>query len=291
MQLIQAYRASLGIRNYQPATLRKNVQLATLFLKSVNDPKEISAINVEAYLIRLQQAGRSIKTVKNHLTAIKVFCDYLLLHNFIQENPTGRMVSLNMPEEVPVCLSNDEVRTAYFVARKHNMLCEVTLALKTGLRMDELRRLCWRDIDISRRQLLVRKSKGKRPRTVPLHKTAITQLVKQHDSYSHLDFVFPAGKGGPGMKCVWSLPKMRGLNWWCRKSIQPMQAAIETLAELPVGSTCRGWHALRHTFATRAIKAGIDVVTLRDWMGHRKIETTMRYVHVDRHYDKRIELI
>ena len=37
----------------------------------------------------------------------------------------------------------------------------------------------------------------------------------------------------------------------------------------------RGWHALRLTFATRDIKASVDVVTLRDWMGHRMIEAAL----------------
>jgi len=70
-----------------------------------------------------------------------------------------------------------------------------------------------------------------------------------------------------------------------------MQSEIPALQKLPEGRTGRGWHALRHTFATRAARAGIDMFKLKNWMGHRKIETTLRYVHVAQKYDADIERI
>lgn len=291
MQLIDTYQKSLIIRNYRPATLRKNVQIARRFLRSVDFPKNINAVAVERYLIALSDAGRSIKTMKNHLTAIKLFCDYLCRHSVIKENPVGRFPSLNMPEDVPICLSNSEIATVYRIGEDLDMSCEFTLALRAGLRMSELRDLLWSDVDIDRRQLLVRHSKSKRPRSVPLHKSAVNQLKIQKERFGDLVFVFPGGTGGPGMRNVWNLPIRRGVNWWCRKSIRPLQREIPALQDIAVGSTCRGWHALRHTFATRAVKAGIDLVTIRDWLGHRKIETTMKYVHIARHYDQRIETV
>ena len=239
----------------------------------------------------LPKRGRAIKTIKNRLTAIKVFCDYLVMHEIIEDNPASLIPTLQSAEEVPVCLTDSEVHKIYEVGAEHDMLCEVTLALKTGLRMEEMRRLEWVDVDLKRRQLLVRKSKGKRPRSVPLHQDVVRQMHLQKAIFGHLIFVFPAGRGGPHMRHVWDLPQMRGINWWGRKSVKIMQKEIPTLRKLPARSTGRGWHALRHTFATRAIKADVDIVKLKDWMGHKKIETTLRYIHVSRHYDPDIELL
>ena len=174
--MIDEYRASLMLRNYQPATLRKNVQLAARFLETIDDPSKINAVDIEQYLIMLQKRGRAIKTVKNHLTAIKVFCDYLVMHEIIEDNPASLIPTLQSAEEVPVCLTDSEVHKIYEVGAEHDMLCEVTLALKTGLRMEEMRRLEWVDVDLKRRQLLVRKSKGKRPRSVPLHQDVVRQM-------------------------------------------------------------------------------------------------------------------
>jgi site-specific recombinase XerD len=39
------------------------------------------------------------------------------------------------------------------------------------------------------------------------------------------------------------------------------------------------FHDLRHTFATRLVHAGVDIITLKDLLGHTKITTTARYTH------------
>tara|TARA_Y100000589_G_scaffold307764_1_gene323737 strand:- start:15265 stop:16140 length:876 start_codon:yes stop_codon:yes gene_type:complete len=289
--ILETYRNSLSIRNYQPASLLRNIQLAKRFLQDIEDIHAIDTEAVEDYLIALMQGGRSIKTVMNHRAAIKIFCDFLTSRGIIDENPVLRIRTMDMPEEVPVCLTEDEVLLAYDIARREDMLCEVTMALNTGLRMEELRRLKWVDVEIDRKQLIVKKAKGKRPRTVPLNQALRTALTQQNERFGSLEFVFPGGEIGGYLKSHWNQPTLRGLNWWSKRSIRCLQREIPTLMNLPTGRTGRGWHALRHTFATRAIKAGIDVVTLRDWMGHRKMETTLRYVHVARHYDDRIELL
>lgn len=288
---IQTYKDSLAIRNYQPASLKKNVQLANLFLDWVGDISTIDTVKVQDYLIHLLDKGRAVKTVRNHMSAIKVLCDFLAARGYISDNPVHGIKSLQLPQEIPVCLTDSEVKTAYKVAKREHMFCEVTLALNTGLRMAEMRRLKWTDVDLHRKQLIVKIAKGKRPRTVPLNKLSITSLISQKMRFGHMDYVFPGGKGGPYRRNIWDMNIQRGLNWWEKKSLRPLQKAISTLSELPPGRTGRGWHALRHTFATRAILADIDVVKLRDWMGHRKIDTTLKYVHVARHYDPDIELV
>lgn len=287
--LIDEYCDSLAIRNYQPASLYRNIRLASRFLDTVDDVASINTQIVEAYLVEQLHNGRSIKTVKNHRSAIKVFCDFLTTRGILRDNPVLRIPSMEMPEEIPVCLTDAEVQKAYVMAKREDMLCEVTLALNTGLRLQELRRLMWIDVDTERMQLTVKKAKGKRPRTVPLNHLVREQLHKQSKRYGHLQYVFPGGEVGGHVKGHWNQPAMRGVSWWTKRSVKKLQKGLETLRVLPVGRTGRGWHVFRHTFATKCIRADIDVVKLRDWMGHRKIETTLRYIHVARHYDPDIE--
>ena len=40
------------------------------------------------------------------------------------------------------------------------------------------------------------------------------------------------------------------------------------------------WHTLRHTAASRRVMAGVDLVAVKEMLGHRDIETTMRYSHL-----------
>tara|TARA_Y100001933_G_scaffold262865_1_gene322230 strand:+ start:107779 stop:108711 length:933 start_codon:yes stop_codon:yes gene_type:complete len=290
--ILTKYYDCLSVRNYQPATLKKNVRLASKFAYWLDcELSEMTSANVEDYLIHLHQQGRSAKTIKNHRSAIKVFCDFLGTRGILQDNPVLRVPSMELPEEIPIFLTDEEVDKLMVIARLDDMFCEVTLALNTGLRMEEMRRLEWRDIDLKFKQLTVRKSKSKRPRTVPLNQRTCKALETQRERYGHLVYVFPGGKGGFYNRGIWTEPKMRSENWWQKLSIRHMQEVIPSLKNLPAGRTGRGWHALRHTFATRAVRANIDMFKLKDWMGHKKIETTMCYVHVSRNYDEDIELL
>jgi integrase len=45
-------------------------------------------------------------------------------------------------------------------------------------------------------------------------------------------------------------------------------------------ATGNGWHLLKHTFASRAAMARVDFRVLMEWMGHKSIQTTMRYAAV-----------
>lgn len=291
LPVIDLFSASLDIRNYQPASKKKNVLIARKFMKWVGDTECIDLLRVESYLMHLLTTGRNIKTVKNHLSGIKLFCEFLCNRGIISDNPAHGVKTLDPPKVLPVCLTDDEIDVVYEVGHRHDFLCEVTLALNTGMRLSEMRMLKWADVDLARRQLVVRKSKGKRPRTIPLNRLTRTRLQYQHDRYGYLGYVFPGGYGGYEGRGLWNVDKPRGLNWWQKTSVQLMQEEIKTLRELPRGRTGRGWHALRHTFATRCVKAEIEIVKIKDWMGHQQLDTTMQYIHVARHYDKDIELL
>jgi site-specific recombinase XerD len=39
------------------------------------------------------------------------------------------------------------------------------------------------------------------------------------------------------------------------------------------------WHTLRHTFASRLLDRGVDIVTVKDLLGHSTVLVTMRYLH------------
>src|SRR5262249_53912289 len=58
--------------------------------------------------------------------------------------------------------------------------------------------------------------------------------------------------------------------------IKNMMYRICRLSGLPE----RGWHSLRHTFGTHAAMFGVNPWRLMTWMGHKRVEQTIRYVHV-----------
>lgn len=241
---------------------------------------------ITAYLCELRRRGRSEKTLANHLSAISRFCDFLKSRRAAADNPC-RLVRLRRPEELlPRYLDVDEVAVVLVTARANGIWPEVCLALSTGLRLGELARLQWSDIDRDRRTLTVRKSKSRRPRVVPLSEPALAALAAQRRKTGRLRHIFPARQTWRG---GWRyVDKPRGTSSLGR-AFRPIQDAVPKFRDLPGRSTGRAWHLLRHSFASRAAQAGVSPAKLRVWLGHSDIRTVMIYAHLQAGYDQDIE--
>ena len=293
--MVESYAELLGTRSYEPHTVRRKLQHVRHFIAwfSPEDPAQAHPTDIERYILHLHRRDISRKTMRNRLSSVKGFFDYLYFHGHIQNHPLQLHQRLILPETIPVYLPDDDVELLLDMAREEGIWVEVVLALNTGLRMNELRHLKWTDIDLANKQLVVQgqHAKSKRPRTVPLNSKALEVLKAQRRKYRQFRYVFPGGQGGKHNRNVWDKNTMRSYKWWLRLSLDRIRDKIPTIANLPKGSTCRGWHIMRHTFATRLAKAGVDVVKIKDWLGHRSVNTTLRYVHLARHYDPDIELI
>ena len=155
---------------------------------------------------------------------------------------------------------------------KKDKLFGILLCLYSGLRIGELIALQWSDIDFAKGTLTVSKSchDGKNGliidepktatsrRTIPLPKQ-LMPLVKMLKKRSDTDFVV-SSHGKP-------------------VSVRSYQRSFELLLK-KLDIPHRGFHSLRHTFATRAIECGMDVKTLSEILGHKNPTVTLnRYAH------------
>lgn len=145
------------------------------------------------------------------------------------------------------------------------------VAAYSGLRLGELRALRWRDVDLPGSKLTVAGSisagertapKSGQPRTVPLATAAAAALARlaERDRFVQRDdpvFVGPLGE--------YLDPSA------LRRRYRRAQKAAE-LRPLRL-------HDLRHTFGSLAVRGGVDLATLKQWMGHSRISTTERYLH------------
>ncbi len=161
---------------------------------------------------------------------------------------------------------------------KHRKHFGILLCLYSGLRLGELLALEWQDVDTIKGIISVNKSchdgkdaNGKfiritdtpktssSKRVIPLPKQ-ILPLLKEHKKNSISAYVIADKKGKP-------VP------------VRSYQRSFELiLKKLKIDH--KGFHSLRHTFATRALECGIDVKTLADILGHKNPTVTLnRYVH------------
>lgn len=140
----------------------------------------------------------------------------------------------------------------------------VLVALNTGLRRGELFNLKVKDVDLSSKRpsltVVGEGAKSGQTRQIPLNDTAFNTLVTWLNESQPRDLVFPSPKTGRRMD-----------------NIKSAWTALRELAGLPDVRL----HDLRHTFGTRLAHARIDLVTIKELMGHESLETTARYLHTN----------
>ena len=138
----------------------------------------------------------------------------------------------------------------------------VAFAIETGLRQGEQFPLRWDQVDLENGILTIPMPKGGKTRHVPLSEGA-KQLLRSFDSFMTSAYVFPGIRGSDHPLDARAFE---------RRSYEP------ALRRSGIQGAC--WHTLRHTAASRRVMAGVDLVTVKEIMGHRDIETTLRYAHL-----------
>jgi len=136
------------------------------------------------------------------------------------------------------------------------------LGLDTGMRLGELTKLRWPDVNWQARTVYVAGTKTRNSRrTLPLTARAlrVLQELKKVSQCAHI-LSSPRWPNKPAS----------------RNGLQHAHEAVRKAAGLPLGFVL---HSLRHTFCTRLAESGCDVYTLMKLAGHANLATSQRYIH------------
>ena len=173
-----------------------------------------------------------------------------------------QLPSLKHDKKLPVVLSREEVKSMIKQADllKHKLL--VCLLYGCGLRCGEVRNIRLCNIDLDRKTLLVPKTKGSQDRYVPLGKILVKGIQQYVESSGAVDFLFT------------------GKNYDANYSQRGVQWVIKMLCDKAGIKKNINTHTLRHTFATHLLEEGLDIVSIKELLGHANIETTMVYLHI-----------
>jgi site-specific recombinase XerD len=175
--------------------------------------------------------------------------------------------SIQKEKKLPVVLSRQEMKALIGQAKllKHRLL--VSLLYGCGLRCGEVRSILLKDIDLDRGMLLVRQGKGNKDRYVPLGKLLVRGITKFIEAENPGPYLF---NGTPySTEDVETCFSQRGVQW-----------VVTTLSKKAGILKDVHAHTLRHSYATHLLEDGIDIVSIKELLGHSHIETTMVYLHV-----------
>jgi len=130
-----------------------------------------------------------------------------------------------------------------------------------------------RDLDFDRECLHVVQGKCKKDRYLPLSAHMKRGLISYIESDKPQHWLF---NGKPNEDGSISCYSQRAVQWVVKQAAH----AAGIIKDVHV-------HTLRHTFATHLLEDGLDIVTVKELMGHKRIETTMEYLHVIRSNPRR----
>jgi site-specific recombinase XerD len=240
--------------------------LAAISLHYGHTPLELNAEEVQDYLFELQNRS---KTPCQSYFKHTIFGLRFLLKSEGLPYDHLLLPSIKKEKKLPVVLSKAEIWRMLSIPKhlKHRIL--LALLYGCGLRCSEVRNVRLQDLDFDRERLHVVQGKGKKDRYVPLSKHLIRGLktyIEQEKPHNWLFNGQPTDRSGGDSN-----------NRYSQRGIQHI---VKRIAEEAGISKNVHVHTLRHTFATHLLEDGLDIISVKNLLGHSRIQTTMEYLHV-----------
>ncbi len=222
-------------------------------------------------------ASFSPNTVNVIISALKKSLKQAVLYGFAERQYTDGIVRPRLEEKQTECFTKEEQKKIeeYILQSKKQRLVGIFLCLYSGLRIGELMALTWESIDLAEGLLSVTGSchdcwgeDGYEKRIEPPKTKSSARIIPLP---KQIIGVLKEAKVGSCGRYVIGGDRL--------VSVRSYQRTFELLLK-KLQIPHRGFHALRHTFATRAIECGVDVKTLSELLGHKNPAVTLnRYVH------------
>lgn len=251
----------MQLRQFVPGTMQRYVaavaELAGFYRRS---PEQLELEEVRSYLHHLlveRHVGEGTFAVQ--AGGIRFFYQQVLGRSSF-DLKVRRKVSHHLPE----IYSPEELQRLFAAAgqRKHQVLLMTTYA--AGLRVSEVARLKPIHIHSERMLIHVVQGKGRKDRYTLLSPRLLEELRQYWREYRPGEWLFP-NRQRTGPLCVGTAQKI--FNHAKRR------------AGLQRG---RGIHTLRHCFATHLLEGGVDLRAIQLLMGHARLHSTARYLHLTR---------
>jgi len=225
----------------------------------VTAPEEIQARHVRAYLSEMAVRGMSDSYINNHARAIRTLLKFLHTEKYISEPVEFQMPTI--AQKRLLVLSKEDVQKLVATCQEKRDKALILLMVDTGLRRAEVCALNWSDVNISSGLVRVVRGKGGKARSVVVGVTTRRALLayRRRINPEAGDPLFQTQQGG----------RLTG------NGLRSLLLRLSERSGVQVSP-----HALRRTFATMSLRAGMNLLHLQGLLGHSTIEMTRRYVQM-----------
>ncbi|WP_419194348.1 tyrosine-type recombinase/integrase [Novipirellula herctigrandis] len=260
---VRSIHRELKIRGYTRSTIRNYLSAIKSLLRWFGGrPGDMDREYVRDYLEYLVDGEHSMSDVAVQLTAIRTIFD-----KFCFRDITLGLATPRKPKQRVVVLSRDEIRRLLEAAPSMRDTLLIGLMYATGMRVSEVVKVRWQDIDFDRNQIFIRQGKGRADRHVRLPQCYRKLLGELGNDRQGDEFLFPSE----------SLSDRRSGRHLSPRTVQRVMKNACEVAGIKKKATP---HSLRHAFATHSFEDGCDIRRIQTVLGHVRLETTTIYVKV-----------
>jgi len=216
---------------------------------------EIKAIDIERYKSRrTQEVSKS--TVNRSLNTLKSLFNKAVQWGKLSDNPAKTIKKFKENSQRLRFLEKEEISRLMQHCTGH-IRPIVIIALNTGMRKGEILSLKWEQVDIQHKVIHLFDTKNSERRDIPLNPNVLSALVAltRHQTSQYV---------------------------FCDKTGKPFRNVRKSFftAVKKADIINLHFHDLRHTFASQLVMAGVDLNTVRELLGHKSLEMTLRYSHL-----------
>ena len=238
--------------------------------------------DLRAYIAHLAGQGFKATSQARRLSAMRQFYKFLYAEGLRGDDPTGVLDTPKKARSLPKIMSVEEVTRLLSLAETEaqmpgvdrlarlRMLALLELLYATGMRVSELVSLPARVLDQEGRFLIVR-GKGNKERLVYLNDACLDALQRYKKVRTSLPNLVD--------RDALFVSKRTGKRLSARRIEQIVARCLQS-----AGLSGRGFspHKLRHTAATLMYQGGVDMLALKEILGHENVSTTQIYTHINR---------
>lgn len=270
-QALTDFLSSLTGKNRSAATTRayqSDINQLITWLHENNivvlSPAQVERADITEYLAYLAERRLSGVSRARKVAALREYFRYLVDLGELTTSPMDTVETPKRERKYRTALTREEYTAMLpYAGGSARDFAILQAFLQTGLRVSELVTLQLDDIDLTNRILHVRSGKGMVARSIELERKS-TQAIKNYlatrptaaAEQLFLNYTNEQISERGIRKLVAKYLKLAGI----KKKARP--------------------HSLRHTFATSKAQQGVSAYRLRDWLGHRSLETTQIYIHL-----------
>ena len=255
----------MTVGNYSPRSIGNYVREMRFIFEYYphTDPSQLSAEQIELYICYIKKVFNS-----GHDKCRMVASGVSFFFKQILKRPYDLPSKLYPKKhfQLPNVMTIEEVKQLLNTSCNLKQQAIIQLFYSSGVRMEECTRIKLADIDSKHMRIKVVQGKGRKDRYTLLSSYALTTLRAYFVKHRPATYLFEA--------------KTKGRQVHCRTIQLQVEQAMKQAGFKDKGFSA---HTLRHSIATHLLDTGTDLHTIKELLGHSKIETTMIYLHLQTH--------